>query len=127
MRGVVIFAFEALLLSKSFIEDFTSSCSSSQVGLLALKNIIMNELRQCDWILDSSHKCDECGNKMHENFVPSLLSTFFNVAANNFAKLLNCKQMANKISLKMVKDMKNKNRHVSKSACDANNVNSIET
>ena len=103
---IVVCEFETLLSNKSFIADFTSSFFSSQVSLRALKSIILSELRKCNWTFDSFWIFKECGSIAYEKFVPSLFCAFFNYAANDFAKLLNCEETAKKILLKIVKGIK---------------------
>jgi len=41
-----------------------------------------------------------------------LISTLFNATANNFKIILNRREVAKKLSLKLVKEQKRKNRHV---------------
>ena len=47
-----------------------------------------------------------------ETFIKLLTNDFFNTGADNFTKFLNRKDYAKKITLRMIKDKKNKNRHL---------------
>ena len=51
------------------------------------------------------------GENMHASIIKPLVKTFFNVSANNFTMILNRKELANKLTMKMVKELKKKNRY----------------
>ena len=59
-------------------------------------------------------KCRSCGIDMIKELINPLTSTFFNVTTNNFTMLLNRREVARKLTMKLVKEQKKKNRHANK-------------
>ena len=51
-----------------------------------------------------SHSCD-----MKNTIVKPLINNLFNVSANDFTLALNRKEIANKLTMKMMKELKRKN------------------
>ena len=48
---------------------------------------------------------------MEKSIIKLLISTFFNVSANNFTMVLNRKEIVNKLIMKIVKELKRKNEY----------------
>ena len=55
-------------------------------------------------------KCPSCGINMISDLIIPLSNTYFNLATNNFTMLLNRREVARKLTLKLVKEMKKKNK-----------------
>ena len=88
------------------MKDCNMSCSNSRVALLTVKEMV-HELIACSPNFNAfKDTCDACSKNLLEHAIKPLMSTYFNAAAKNFALLLTRRNGANKLSMKMVKDMK---------------------
>lgn len=57
-------------------------------------------------------ECRPCHAFVMEHAIKPLVQTYFNVTADNFTMLLNRRELSKNLTMKMVKDLKNKQRHV---------------
>ena len=104
--GIIIKCFEKILNSNSLMKDCSMSCSNSRVALLAVKEMVHESIARAPNFNTFKDTCDACGKNLLEHAIKPLMSTYFNAATKNFALLLTRRNAANKLSMKMVKDMK---------------------
>ena len=109
--GYVIKFFEHFLKSENLLKEYYSSCSSSRMALMAIKKIMSDSIKALTSLDSLTGTCTSCGCDMEKSIVKPLTSTFFNVAANNFTMVLNRREISNKLTMKMVKEQKRKNRY----------------
>ena len=114
LSGMIIKLFEQFIQSENFMNDYYESCSFSYVALLALKNVVYNMISSSLFFNAFQGKCRSCGIDMVNKLINPLTCTFFNVTTNNFTMLLNRRELARKITMKLVKEQKKKNRYVNK-------------
>ena len=88
------------------MKDYNMSCSNSRVALLAVKEMAHELIVRSPNFNAFKDTCHCCGKNLLECAIKPLMSTYFNAAAKNFALLLTRRNVANKLSMKMVKDMK---------------------
>ena len=104
--------FEQFLNNEESMNDCDASCSSGRVCLLALKELAL-EILSSTHVFDAFNApCPLCGKEEMRNTMKPLLKTYFKIAANNFASLLNRRNAANKLTMKSVANMKKQDRHV---------------
>ena len=97
--------FEQFLNTEELMNDYQTSCSSGRVCSLALKELALEMLSSTHVINAFNVPCLLCGKEPILNTIKSLFKTFFNIVAKNFALLLNRRNVANKITLKLVKKL----------------------
>lgn len=108
----MINVFEQFLNNEESINDYRTSCSSRRVCLLALKELVLEALSSACAFDALCVSCPLRGKELTHSTMKPLLKTCFNTAANNFASLLNRRNAANKLTMKLVKNMKKQDRHV---------------
>ena len=111
---MMIKLFEQFIQSENFMNDYYESCSFSYVALLALKNVVYNMISSSLFFNAFQGKCQSCSIDMVNKLINPLTCTFFNVTTNNFTMLLNRRELARKITMKLVKEQKKKNRYMNK-------------
>ena len=111
LSDLVLSVFENMLSSECNMKLLMQSASSSRVGLRTLRRIVEEKVSKCDAIKNLYCSCEACGSNRMSGICAYLINTLFNIGANNFTMLLNRKENAKKISLKMVKLMKQKNSY----------------
>ena len=97
--------FEQFLNTEELMNHYHISCSSGWVCLLVLKELVLEILSSTHVINAFNVPCLLCGKEPILNTMKPLFKTFFNIVANNFALLLNRRNVANKITLKLVKKL----------------------
>ena len=117
MYGIIKIIFEEFLQSETLLNDYHHSCSSSRVALMTLKEIIFDIIKESSIFNDAIRTCNSCYTNRLKKISLPLVNTFFNVSTNNFTLLLNRREITKKITMKMVKDQKTKNRYVSENKC----------
>jgi len=112
MTGLTIKAFESFLDSENMMNEYYIAASSSRIVLTALDEIIRDIFLKS--YLHNAFKgdCKNCKLKMYSQYVTPFMTTIFKTTANNFTVLLNRKNMATKLSLKMVKDQVKQKKYV---------------
>lgn len=90
------------------MNDYYASCSSPCAALLALKNFLNDLVSESLFFNTFKGKCPLCGIDMMKKLIKPLTTTFFNATANNFAILLNRREVARKLTIKLVKLRKKK-------------------
>lgn len=93
------------------------SMKRSRVALMTLKEIIFDIIKESSIFNDAIRTCNSCYTNRLKKISLPLVNTFFNVSTNNFTLLLNRREITKKITMKMVKDQKTKNRYVSENKC----------
>ena len=91
------------------MKEYYSSYSSSRMGLITFKKIISDSIDILPSLNCLQGICESYGSDIRNTIVKPLINTFFNVSANNFTLVLNKKEIANKLTIKMVKELKRKN------------------
>ena len=117
LSGSIIKIFERFIQSENLMNDYYASCSSSRVALLALKNLLNDLMSESLFFNAFKGKCRLCGIDMMKKLINPLTITFFNVTTNNFTILLNRREVARKLTMKLVKALKKKNRCANKEKC----------
>ena len=106
--GIVIKFFELILSSKNTMKEHCKSCSSIKITLITIKTLINDAINESPSLNSSKGDCVSCSCNMNNSIVKPLMSTFFNVSAHTFIMTLNRKEMANKLIIKIVKELKKK-------------------
>ena len=111
LTGIIIKIFERFLECDDHMNDYFISCSSSRIALLTLKSMA-HEMTLNSSIFNAwKGQCHLCRSYLMKYAINPLVTTYFNVSANNFTLVLNRRAVAKKLTLKMVKDLKKKERH----------------
>lgn len=111
LSDLVLSVFENTLSSECNMKSLMQSASLSRVELRTLRRIVEEKVSKCDAMRILCSSCQVCGSNRMSCVCTYLTNTLFNIGANNFTMLLNRKENAKKISLKVVKLMKQKNSH----------------
>ena len=113
LSGLIIKVFDIFISSKNKTNECYLSCSSSHAVLITLKDIIY-EIVSKSFVLNAFKGGCKCFNSdVLSRFIKPLTNEIFNATANYFTILLNRRDAVKKLSLKMAKEIKRKNRHVS--------------
>ena len=111
--GIATILFKKILSNERAMNLLCESSFSSRVGAMALRNIVNERVKKNScWIKHLIIKCPKCNSDRRENTLRHLINTCFNIGANDLTMLLNRADDAKKITLKMVKALKKKGRHV---------------
>ena len=108
LSAIVFSIFETISSSKNGMKLLMESTSSSRVGLRTIRRIISKKVSECDALKCLNCVCEVCGCCRQAQLCDFLIGTLFNVSANNFTLLMNRRETAKKMSLKMVKMQKQK-------------------
>ena len=93
LTGVIIKVFQRFLDCENCTNDYCISCSSSRVCLLTLKGI-MHNVMHCSAIFNAwKGQCNLCNCTLMKKAIIPLENSHINVAANNFALVLNRRAM----------------------------------
>ena len=111
IAGLIIKVFETFLNSEVMMNECYLAASSSRIVLTALKEITIEILLKSR-MNNFKEEFKYCNINMQSRCVTPLRSTIFNTTSNNFTLLLNRRNMAQKLTIKMVKEQKKKNRWV---------------
>ena len=99
---------------------------SSRIGLITLRKVINERVKYAlFWIDELVIKCPYCNSDRHEYIIRYLINTYFNISANNLAMIMNRMENTKKITLKIVKALKVKDKNISvlnKKEKDTNNI-----
>ena len=86
--------------------DYCISCSSSRVALLAFKEMTHEIITESAFFNPFKIKCLSFRVQLMDYAFKPLLRSFFNATANNFTLTLKRREVAKKLTLKMVKELK---------------------
>ena len=111
LTGTIIKIFERFLECEDHVNDYFISCSSSRVALLTLKRMVHDIMSNSPIFNAWKGQCHLCRSNLMKHAINPLVTTYFNVSANNFTLVLNRRAVAKKLTLKMVKDLKKKERY----------------
>ena len=110
LTGTMTKSFERFFNCEDCSNDCFVSCPSSRVASLTLKWVVRGMMTSSPIFNDCEVQCHSgCSNLMKCATNP-LVTTCFNVSANNFTLALSRRAVAKKLTLKMVKDLKKKER-----------------
>ena len=106
------------------MNDYCLSCSSSRVALIAIKEMVRKMINNSHHFNSLKSKCHYCNKMLLDYSIKLLMNAHFNITTNNFTLLLNRRNAANRMTMKMVKDRKNKGSYVNmfKNKNDEENV-----
>ena len=111
LSGVIFSIFNDVLSSENVMKLLMQSASSSRVGIRTLRRIVSENVSKYTTLNSLNCVCESCGCDRQSQVWSHLITILFNVATNNFTLLLNRRENAKKLSLKMVKMMKQKNSY----------------
>ena len=113
--GIVIENFQLLLSNENLCKSFIENSVCDRSGLMGIKCVCDDTIKNCLWIPRIKIQCLSCNRNSFNDISKSLIRTCFNIGANNFTRLLNKWVLVKHITLKMVKDLKAKDRYVKSS------------
>ena len=108
--GAMIKIFQQFIKTESMMNDYCVSCSSSRVALRKLKCIVYDIVNTSAHFCAFKGECTSCKSDMLRFMIKPLINTHFNVSADNLTMVLNRREVTKKLSLKIVKELKKKNR-----------------
>ena len=109
--GITIQFFERVIKHNVMRKECYVSCSYSRIALMVFKSLTTDATNESPFVNATKGKCGSCSANMTENIVAPMFNTLFNFATNNFVILLSRKELDAKLTLKMVKEPRKKNRH----------------
>jgi len=112
LAGVILEVFEKIIESKNLLQVIKHYSFSSSAALSALRLLIHEKVGQCVSSKIFEVTCKSCYLSSKMPLRDSIISTMFNIGANNFTMLLNRRENGLKISMKMVKLLKSKDTYL---------------
>ena len=109
--GIMIQLFEQFLCSNELMNTYLASCLSSWVALLMLKKMFYKIISIYPLFCNFRGEYQYFHTWMLCSVVKYLLKTSLNVALTNFTLRLSRMELTKKLTLKMVKETKKKDRH----------------
>ena len=99
-------SFETFLNSEVMTNEWHLAASSSRIVLNTSKEIIVDILLKSHVLNALKGECKCCNVSMKSRHVTPIINTIFNTTTNNVTLLLSRNNLAKKLSLKMIKELK---------------------
>ena len=87
------------------MNDYCVSCFSSRVALIAIKEMFQEMITISHHFNAFNSTCHYCDKILLDHAIKPLTNTHFNITTNNFTLLLNKRNVANRLTMKVVKDV----------------------